>query len=88
MRLFGIFSNLALFRTPLILNSMSVAEIKATADTLSTSEIGELSRYFRGLALRRNPEYQARLKAAAASQKWATLEELEQALIELEKSGG
>jgi hypothetical protein len=33
---------------------MSVAEIKARAKTLSPVEIGELSRYLRSLALRRN----------------------------------
>lgn len=32
---------------------MSVAEIKATADTLSPLELGELSRYFREMELRK-----------------------------------
>jgi hypothetical protein len=66
---------------------MSVAEIKASADALSPHEIGELSRYFRGLALRKNPEWKARVAAALQNPRWVSQLEMEKAVEELERAG-
>jgi len=66
---------------------MSVADIKASADALSLNEIGELSRYFRGLALRKNPDWKARVAAAMQNPRWVSQVEMEKTLEELERSG-
>jgi hypothetical protein len=66
---------------------MSVAEIKAQADTLSPDEIGELSRYFRGLALRSNPAWRKQLAAAMTNSRWVSQAEVEQAVADLEQAG-
>jgi hypothetical protein len=66
---------------------MSIAEIKAQADTLSPNEIGELSRYFRGLTLRSNPAWRSQLAAAMKTPHWVSQAELEQAIADLEKAG-
>jgi hypothetical protein len=66
---------------------MSIAEIKAQADTLSPNEIGELSRYFRGLTLRSNPAWKEELAASIKHPHWVSQAELEQAIADLEKSG-
>jgi len=66
---------------------MSVAEIKAQADTLSPNEIGELSRYFRGLALRSNPAWRQQVATALKNPRWVSQAEIEQAISDLEKAG-
>jgi hypothetical protein len=64
---------------------MSVAELKAQAETLSPQETSELSRYVRALDLQKNPARQAQLKSALKNPKWITQEEADQTLAELEK---
>jgi hypothetical protein len=66
---------------------MSVAEIKAQADALSPNEIGELSRYFRGLTLRSNPAWRKQLAEAMKNPHWVSQAEMEQAIVDLEKAG-
>ncbi len=67
--------------------SMSVAEMKAQADTLSFEELSDLSRHVRTLALRKDPKRHNQLLAAQASRDWLTKAEFESALAGLETSG-
>lgn len=66
---------------------MSVAEIKARADTLSFEELSDLARYLRGLTLRKDPKRRAQIRAAQQSQDWLGRAEFEQALANLDRTG-
>lgn len=81
-----VFSGLAMGGSFANVKDMSVAEIKATGATLSPNELGELSRYLRGLALRKNPAWREQVAAALNNPQWVSQVEMEQALVELEKT--
>ena len=69
------------------LRSMSVTEIKAQADVLSFEDIGDLARYFRALALRKDPQRRTQLQAAQQSADWLTQAEFERALAQRDQAG-
>jgi hypothetical protein len=66
---------------------MSVAELKAQAEALSTAEVRELASFLRALALRKNPARAAALQTALDNPAWISQAELEAALAELDQSG-
>ncbi|HUR58502.1 MAG TPA: hypothetical protein VM029_12375 [Opitutaceae bacterium] len=61
---------------------MSVAEIKAQADTLSFEQVSELARHLRILALRKDPRRRAQLHSAEQSNDWLSGAELEKYLAD------
>ena len=66
---------------------MSVAEIKSQADALSFSDLSELARHLRALALRKDPRCQSQLRTAQQSNDWLSQAEFEQALENLDRAG-
>jgi hypothetical protein len=66
---------------------MSVAEIKAQAETLSFNELSDLARYVRTLAIRKDPKRHEQIHSAQKSNDWLTKTEFEKALADLEQTG-
>ncbi|HXC03075.1 MAG TPA: hypothetical protein VNU49_10555 [Opitutaceae bacterium] len=66
---------------------MSVAEIKAQADGLSFTELSDLARYVRTLALRKDPVRREQVHSAQKSKDWLTKAEFEKALTDLDQAG-
>jgi hypothetical protein len=67
---------------------MSVTELKTQAEALSPAEVGELTRFLRGLALRRNPAWRSQVQSALDNPNGISQEIFEQELADLEKAVG
>jgi hypothetical protein len=65
---------------------MSVAEIKSQAGTMSPVEIDELSRFFRGLALKGNRQWKADVASGLKNPRWVERTAMDQAIDKLEKN--